>query len=342
MGVYRVPVSIAAKHAGGALAAVLAVSMTVAGCGTPDRPDPAVRTSQCAYTDHDLTAFAEFERLVGTDLDCAVMFSDITSTWAEWAEPWFITTSEPAHQWVDWARDPGHRLVITQSLIPAEAPDDWRARGSRGEYEEHARELARNLVAAGLGASVIRLAHEANGTWYRHQIGKTEQERRDWADFWARTARAMESVSGAEFTFDWTINGGYRPIPFDQYYPGDDVVDIVGVDQYDSLLDNPGLTGERRWEAIRDQPGGLAEAARFARQHGKRLSIPETGLLPTTEHGAGDDPAFVTGLFDFMAENDVSYVGYFNKNVDGVLRLEQAPNAAAHWRAETASADGPR
>ncbi len=43
----------------------------------------------------------------------------------------------------------------------------------------------------------------------------------------------MRSVPGASFRFDWTINAGYRPIPFNDYYPGNDVVDIIGMDVYD-------------------------------------------------------------------------------------------------------------
>ena len=43
----------------------------------------------------------------------------------------------------------------------------------------------------------------------------------------------MKSVPGANFTFDWCVNAGYRAINLNAYYPGDDVVDVVGVVAHD-------------------------------------------------------------------------------------------------------------
>jgi len=92
--------------------------------------------------------------------------------------------------------------------------------GARGAFTVYAKQLARELVSAGLGKSIIRLGHEANGTWYADNVGTTQAQWAQWKAFWRKTALAMNSVSGADFAFDWCISAGYRPIPFSDYYQG--------------------------------------------------------------------------------------------------------------------------
>lgn len=293
----------------------------------PDRPDV------CAYTAHDLGRLAAFETAIGRSVDCALVYSRSNPTWADWSDPWF--TRHPTHRWADWvaAAPRGRHLVIGQSLVPDAVPADWRHRGARGEYDAHARALARNLVRHGLGRSVILLAHEANGDWNRDSIGTTAAQRRAWVAYWARTARVMRSVPGAAFRFDWTVNAGYRDIPFLSYYPGDDVVDVIGIDQYDApSLGSVPASGAARWRALADQRGGMRALAAFARSRGKPLSVPETALVTRRAGGGGDDPAFVEGLASVTREQPTAYVSYFDRNAPGVLRLSQVPRSLAAWR----------
>lgn len=320
-----------------AAATVLLLGLLLtAGLGSPttERASAASaassRVTQCPYVAHDLRRLAALEKLTGERFHCALVYSDNMANWAEWERPWFAVSPHPEYQWDDWVRDSAgrNRLVMTFSMMPKGMPADWRRRGARGDYDEHIRRLAQNLVAAGLGSQVIRMGAEANGDWRMDQIGDTVTERRDWARYWARIVRVMRTVPGANFTFDWCINGGYRPIPFEQYYPGDDVVDIIGVDQYD------GLTKQRtrdRWTEIRDQRGGLRDIAAFARSHRKPLSLPEVGLLSRSAAGAGDNPAYVRGLAAFVGSTDVAYVGYFDHGANGVLPLAKVPRSRTQW-----------
>ncbi len=332
-GVRRLPVC-------GAL--LLLLSVVLGACATPapspgptsgPTPDRGSGLRHCAYTDHDVGALAELEPVVGAVLDCAVVFSNDARTWEEWARPWFLDHGDPRYAWDEWVRNSGgrNRLIITQSLVPRDPPPDWRARGARGEYDGHAAALARTLVGAGLGSSTIRLAAEANGTWNHDHVGDDPSARTDWARFWARTVRTMRATPGAEFTFDWSVNAAERPIPFHQYYPGDEVVDVVGIDQYDSV---PGSTarGRERWSELRTRPAGLDALAAFAERHGKPISVPEAGLVQPTSEGAGDNPAYVDGLRRFLADRPSDYVAYFDKNVRGTLRLAQVPESARAWR----------
>jgi hypothetical protein len=206
---------------------------------------------------------------------------------------------------------PGHQreLVISQTLIPMSlASSDWRSVGAAGGYTKYARELASNLVAAGLGHSILRLAPEMNGTWNIDNVGTTQRDMSQWAAFWRRTVQAMRSVSGAHFRFDLTINAAVRPIPLSDFYPGDSSVDIIGIDAYDQ-----GVTaGESRWSTIYNRPDGIADALSFSRSHGKPLSIPEWGLsAPSLGEGGGDDPAYVNGIGALVRDNNVAYQSYF-------------------------------
>jgi beta-mannanase len=118
----------------------------------------------------------------------------------------------------------------------------------------------------------------------------------------------MRSVPGARFRFDWTVNAAVRPLPLARIYPGDDAVDIVGVDAYDSGVPR----GRPRWRTIYRRRGGIRDVARFARRHGKPLSIPEWGVGPRDRRQAGgDDPAYVRGIAAVVRRERVAYQGYF-------------------------------
>ena len=291
------------------LLGVWAATAAPASATTTPWPDNGKR--HCIYTEHRHSIFAEFTSLIGKEVDCALVFNDASTTWAYWAKPWFTTLPDPDLNWANWvAAKPGRQLIITQNLFPSPLNGtDWLPRGAAGEYEEHARTLARNLVAAGLGQSVIRLGHEANGDWYAHSLGTTTEEYALWAQFWRRTVLAMKSVPGAEFRFDWTINANYRKIPLDLWYPGDDVVDFVGIDAYDAGIP---IGTANRWDIVYTRPFGIRDVLNFAKAHGKPLSIPEWGVAdPSVMQAGGDDPAYVNGIADVVRDNNVAYQSYF-------------------------------
>src|SRR5919201_4420974 len=188
------------------LAALVIVFMAVSATGAQAGTIGSKRA--CVYSAHSIATLAEFDNLVGRDIDCVLVYNNASPDWYGWETPWFIRHITPDHDWAAWATQPGtgRQLVISQNLFPAsEDNTDWRTAGARGDYMDHARALARNLVAAGLGDSVIRLSHEANGTWYADSIGTTDRDFRLWREMWRKTAIAMRSVPGAHFKFDWCI-----------------------------------------------------------------------------------------------------------------------------------------
>jgi len=290
----------------------------------------------CLYSGHRISRLQAVAGLLGRDVTCAVVYDDAAPSWSAWENPWFLGHGDPDRRWAAWQRaSPNRALVITQGLVPDAVPANWRHQGAEGDYDGHARALARNLVAAGLGSSVIRLGHEANGTWFRDNTGRTSAELADWRVTWRRIAVAMAGVAGARFRFDWTVSPIGEPVPLDAFYPGDDVVDIVGVDIYDNLVvAAPGLDPAARWRAVMGGELGPNAILRFARSHGKSVSVPEWGLSPVASgHGGGDSPYFVRQMARLFDEVQPAYQAYFDvSGRAGVVSLDEAPLSAVAFR----------
>ncbi len=295
-------------------------------------PTPIGSKRACIYSASSVSTLNAAGAMLGVDFNCALVYDDAAQTWAQWDDPWFITDPAADGNWAQWVRaSPGRTMILSIQLIPTNLDGtSWLGRGADGAYNRYARTLARNLVAAGLGSSVIRLAPEANGTWEPDSIGNTPASDANWAHFWRDTARAMMSVAGADFSFDWCVNAGVRNIPLADYYPGDSVVDEIGIDLYDEGLP---ATVTDRWTALYNQPGSLGTVLSFAQAHGKPISIPEWGVGPATvQEGGGDDPGYVQGLASVVATDNVAYQSYFF-NGSWAQGLASYPNSLAAYQA---------
>jgi hypothetical protein len=275
---------------------------------------PDTSKTSCAYTNHSIGELGAFGTMVGRQVNCAMVYNDSVTTWQQWESPWFINDHISDNDWSAWATAPGasRRLVITQDLVPSDIQStDWLDAGASGAYTQYATALAQNLVNAGLGSSIIRLAPEANGTWFADSLGSTPAQWALWDRFWDQTVAAMRSVPGANFQFDWCVSARYRDLPLSEIYPGDQYVDIVGVDVYDD--GNIGTTGAARWSTLMNAPDGLEAVVDFAAAHGKPISIPEWGVNTVAGGGGGDDPAFVQGIASLVAGHPTAYQSYFYK-----------------------------
>jgi Glycosyl hydrolase family 26 len=279
----------------------------------------------CAYTNHSIAALDALAAALGRPIECTVVFNNAADSWDALVVPWFTVHADPDLDWGAWRRaQPGRRLIISQSLVPVDAPADWRERGAGGDHDRYAVALATNLVASGLGDSVIRLAHEANWWQSTDGLGPDPELHATWREAWRRFAFAMSSVEGADFLFDWTINPGVRPVAFEDYYPGDDVVDIIGVDIYDfwdtTRLGAPPDDPEARWRRRWEEPRGAAELVAFADERGKPLSIPEWGVASSgNQGGIGDNPSFVRHVAALVRDSRTIYQAYFAKSVDALV-----------------------
>jgi hypothetical protein len=294
--------------------------------------------ADCIYTSNDVDALTAWSWTVGYFYACAMVYDNANPTWAAWEKPWFITSSAPAprNDWQKWKTAPGaqRQLIITISPFPDNVTGtSWLAVCARGGYDGHASALARALVAAGLGDSVIRLAHEANDAASRFAVPDDPAGQRTWAQCWHHEAAAIKAVPGAQFLMDWTVNAYYRPLPLANWYPGDDVVDIIGIDAYDSGLP-PSITSQPgAWNRIFGQSDGIETVRQFAARHGKPLSLPEWGLAGASDHGLGDDPTYIEGIALMMRSTPVAYQAYFLARSAGTLLTSPGSLSLLGYRA---------
>jgi hypothetical protein len=297
-------------------------------------PRPLDSKTVCFYSG-SVSSLETFSKLVGAQVNCTVAFNDANPGWTQWVDPWFTHPAPTADtDWSSWIKaDPAvRRVVVTQEMVPDNVPANWRVLGAEGAYDGYARKLATNLVRAGMGNAIIRLGHEMNGTWYHDSLGSNPARHREWAEYWARIVRAMRSVTGAHFLFDWNVNAGYRDIQLSSFYPGNDVVDMIGIDIYDAGMPGNPSNQASRWTSFYREPDGPEQVVAFARAHRKPLSIPEWGLVSKARGGSGDDPSYVRGIVAAINDNNVVYQSYFDHTTSGVLKLEGCPASLSLWK----------
>jgi hypothetical protein len=318
--------------------AVAAVLVTVGGVvwSSSSSPSPspspvsADSKTACVYAGDNTADLTDFAQLTGQPVNCVSLYNNANTTWDQWVQPWFTNPKAGWRQWLG-ANPAARRMVLSQEMVPDQVPSDWRELGATGAYDRYGRQLAANLVAAGMGNAVIRLGPEMNGTWYHDSLGTDPAQYGDWTAYWARMVRVMRSVPGAHFLFDWNVNAGYRDIPLASYYPGDSVVDVIGVDIYDSGMRGNPRDPAVRWAGLANEPGGLAQIVTFARKHGKPLSFPEWGLVSDAHGGLGDDPTYVTGIATVIEHNDVVFQAYFDRAMGHVITLQDGSQPLRLW-----------
>jgi O-antigen/teichoic acid export membrane protein/glycosyltransferase involved in cell wall biosynthesis len=304
-----------------AVIAAIVSATALGGCGsTPSHSVPVQAGDskvRCIYTKLG-EPLRQAERATGVTYNCLETFSDADPTWAAWARPWL---TNKVYGYVSWlAAEPGRQLILTQNLIPDSLAGDpnWAAKCASGAYDSYATQLARNLVKAGFGYSVIRLGPEMNGTWNVGSLGSTPASWKQWGQCFAQEVRAMRAVPGSHLLFDWNVNAGYRNIPLADFYPGNAYVDIIGIDFYDtSGQPLPPVGHPDRWTALSRQPDSLMEVAAFAAANHKPLSFPEWATVGSQ----GDDAAYVTSMGAFIAHHDIAFQSWFDAGDNGILQL---------------------
>lgn len=251
-----------------------------------------------------------FDSVTGSTLTCLSAYT-VAQTWSGWVHPWFDSPEAGFSSWV--AQHPQSRqLVVAMNLIPnalenVNNPTKWEESCAAGKYDSYAKQLGANLVAAGLENSVIRLGPEMNGIWEPDFIGTKKTEQKLWAKCFAKEATSFRQVAGEHFLFDWNVNACTGNYPYQNFYPGNQFVDIIGLDLYDVGCETP--TTRLTFAQLASEPLGLNRFEAFAAAHGKPMSLPEWGLSTIP---AGDDPAYIAGIGSTFTNEDFAFESYFD------------------------------
>jgi hypothetical protein len=297
-----------------------------------------------------------------TSVKYAQDFVDATD-WAHIDDPW---------QLPNWQGSP-FQMVWGVPMLPCGAPSTQCATnvadynlvadgGADGYYQT----LAQNLVAAGFGSSYIRLGWEFNADWMGWGICNEDGSGlASWAsDFvpaFQNIVTSMRSVAGANFKFIWnpidSSNSSCAGANLENFYPGDNYVDVVALDAYDAigattddasrwtdLLDGVNAGG---WTAVTPDAingqsfagYGLSWLAAFGKEHNKEIGLPEWGLVDSSSDGGGDDTTYMTDMTEWIKANATGPVIYWNYP-GGTLPLDipnytngDTPNATAIFQA---------
>ena len=205
------------------------------------------------------------------------------------------------------------------------------AAAARGDYDAHYAKLAMLLIQKGRSNAYIRLGWEFNGNWFPWAASKDPASFRN---AFRRIVRVMRSQKGANFKFVWNpVNNAEGVKPRDAY-PGDDVVDVIGLDLYDASWRSQDKRFASRWAYYKTQTYGLDWLKQFSMAHGKPVAFPEwgTGSRPDG-HGFANDAQFVTSLAEWMKGVNIAFHAYWDFNApDYSSRL----SAHRHPEAEAA------
>ncbi|MBM7439527.1 glycoside hydrolase family 26 protein [Streptomyces sp. HB132] len=309
---------------GGAVIADRDAADTQTGKGaTRQAPEPERATAIGAYLDYGPEGVQRMEELSrwlgGTEL--RVGHSYLPGDLWENIEgrPGFLAS------WADWRKASKDRMFVLNTPMlerNEERVSDDEVRGllrsgAEGRFDEHFRRLAERLVQLGVPDTVIVLGWEMNGTTYTHRCGPDPAA---WKTYWKRIVTAMRSVPGQELRFDFAPSRGTDAVPWTECYPGDDVVDIIGMDSYDQP---PALTFDEQV----NEPYGLQKQVDFAAEHDKPISFPEWGLFRN-----GDNPEYMRRMLEWMERHKPVYQTITDYCPHGVWQCADNPRSSAVFR----------
>ena len=294
-------------------------------------------------------------------------FIDATD-WSHISNPWQLS---------NWQGSP-FTMVWGVPMIPCGSPSTQCATNvsdynlvANGGADGYFKTLAQNLISAGFGSSYIRLGWEFNADWMSWGIcNQDDSGLSSWAsDFvpaFQNIVTSMRSVSGANFKFIWnpidSSNASCSGANLENFYPGDNYVDVVALDTYDGIgattsdadrwTDLLNGVGDGGWTAETPaaisgqgfQGYGMNWLAAFGKEHAKEVGLPEWGLDSSGQDGGGgDDSYFMTQMANWIKTYATGPAIYWNYS-GGTLPLDipnytdgGTPDASAVFKAAFSS-----
>jgi hypothetical protein len=193
-----------------------------------------------------------------------------------------------------------------------------------GQYDQYYVNLARALAPYKDKILGFSVNWEFNGFWMNHGVssnssGGLRWQPNDFIQSFRRLATILKQEC-AGVPIVWTLNNGPDfNLPTGRkaidYYPGDDVVDAIGLDLY-----------ERNWQnfANAKSAGGLDYVDSFLNAHpGKRCAFPEWGAF-------NNDGNFITQMAAWfkVRKDKVLWETYWNSQDGGQPGTNLAPGSA--------------
>lgn len=262
------------------------------------------------YNGNSVQDYLDAKNWLGSGLG-AIQLHTGTVNWADWLSC------------VKWQGElfAGQDVPILWSipLIPYGATLGTAAKGG---YDANYLAMAQQLIAnAGdTDQIMVRVGWEFNGKGWNSSSAVGQPD--NYIEAYRKFVDAFRTVSD-KFVFEWCPNIGPTDMNPETAYPGDDYVDIIGIDfYYNTQWDSTDPV--QAWNWFVNEPYGLQWQQDFAAAHGKDTAIGEWGMNI-------DSPEFVRFVADWAEQHGMVYQNYWDSNAafQGMLRDGQYAEAAA-------------
>ena len=301
---------------GSAGAAGSAGSAGAAGAGAAGADAGTAAPLLGVYCGNSPQAVAEFESWLGRDVDGILGYTGGAS-WADF---------EGSVGWAtDLWKDSDRRVFWSVPLIPEGASLEAAA---TGDYDAAYLKAAQTLAQFRPNDPElhVRTGWEFNGDWFPWAAQGKEQA---FIGAFRQFVTVFRSVS-TRFVFEWNVNiGDQKPTQMnpEDAYPGDDVVDIVGMDFYWNTQWDP-ADPVAAWNSMRDRDYGLKWHQDFAAAHGKQTAYSEWGIM---SDAAGP---YIDQAKLWFEQHQIVFHTYWNSDsaFTGKLSSNQYPAAGAAFK----------
>lgn len=265
-----------------------------------------------AYVGNSTSNLQQFENWLGRPVDQIPAHTG-RADWNDWINSisWSVQLWSPLNKPICWT-------------IPLFADGGSLSDAAAGAYQASYVRAAQMLAATRPSDKVIyvRTGEEFNGNWMPWSAAGHEQ---DFVKAYRNFVAAFRSVSD-RFRFEWNVNVRETRMNPADAYPGDDDVDVIGMDFYYNIRWNP-TDPVKAWDEMVNSQYGLQWLEDFASAHKKPSAYPEWGV---NSDGAGP---YIAKAAQWFSDHNVLYQNVWNSNdaFPGKLSDGQYPNAAAAY-----------
>ena len=221
------------------------------------------------------------------------------------------------------ARNSGARVSCAIRLLPKShdgntTPANWKNAAS-GLYDTYYKQFATKLALSGVTNVICRIGWETNDKSRPDFCGT---DRISFIATWRRIAGILRTTMtqyNRTILLEWNnIKKGAQSDNIMNYYPGDDVVDIIGVNYYDGW---PPLSTQAIWDSKymaeakgKGGPWGIGRWCAEARTRNKLFSCSEWGVN-NGRYTCTDNPLYIENMHEFFTTNVdiIAYENYFNQ-----------------------------
>lgn len=229
--------------------------------------------------------------------------------------------------WVEWANENNKVPLITWepwkfSQTDFDQPEYRLHSIATGQHDiflkkwlKQARDSGRPLF--------IRFAHEMNGNWY--PWGDQVNSHADYREAWRHVVDVGKQVGATNITWVWSPNEVMGTQNLDEYYPGDDYVDWIGISGFN-------WGGLEPWQSWRNFNQIFAPTLRQVKKYDKPIMLAEIGAIENPRGGGQTKAAWIKETLDYIKKSDppIDLFIWFNL-------ANETSDKVYHWEIDSTS-----